>query len=113
MLTDETLVTLTEATRHIPCREGKRLHSSTIWRWHAKGVRTRSGRRVRLEALRLGGRVWTSVQAIERFGIELAEANMIDGEQDSLRAPRPRTPSEAQRAAEIARAAAECEDAGI
>jgi hypothetical protein len=57
--------------------------------------------------------VWTSVQAIERFGIELAEANMIDGEQDSLRAPRPRTPSEAQRAAEIARAAAECEDAGI
>jgi hypothetical protein len=113
MLTNETLVTLAEAARHIPARSGKRIHCSTIWRWHAKGVWTRSGRRVRLEALRLGGRVLTSVEALERFGVELAAANLIDDEPAPSRSSRPRTPSKKQRAAEIERAVAECEDAGI
>ena len=41
---------------------------STLWRWCRRGVRG-----VRLEYRRLGRRIVTSAQAIERFGSALAE----------------------------------------
>ena len=50
----------------LPClprrRRGARLHVSTLIRWCTTGVRG-----VRLEALRVGGTLCTSVQALQRF----------------------------------------------
>ena len=53
-LQSEQLLTLADAARHLPTRP----HVSTIWRWAAKGG---------LETVRLGGRVYTSAEALDRF----------------------------------------------
>ncbi len=55
------------AHRFPPFREGKSVCPSTVFRWIHSGVRLPDGRRVRLEACRLGGRWLTSGPAIERF----------------------------------------------
>lgn len=48
----------TEATRLFPGRP----HASTIWRWYKRGVKG-----IRLEIVRIGGRPYTSREAIQRF----------------------------------------------
>ncbi len=53
-LQSEQLLTLAAAARHLPTRP----HVSTIWRWAATGG---------LETVRLGGRVYTSAEALDRF----------------------------------------------
>ena len=53
-LQSEQLLTLAAAARHLPMRP----HVSTIWRWAATGG---------LETVRLGGRVYTSAEALDRF----------------------------------------------
>jgi hypothetical protein len=61
-------LSLSQAARRFPpFRETKPIAPSTIFRWIAEGVRLPNGSRVRLEAVRLGGRWLTSVPAIERF----------------------------------------------
>jgi Protein of unknown function (DUF1580) len=50
-------------------RGGKRIHVSTIHRWRSAGMRG-----VRLEALRVGGTWCTSIEALQRFFVRLAEA---------------------------------------
>ncbi len=67
-LTTETIVSLTDATKSLPLIDGKRPHPSTIWRWITRGVRG-----VRLAHARLGNRIVTSVEALNRFANELAE----------------------------------------
>jgi hypothetical protein len=42
-------------------------HFSTVFRWITKGVPGADGQRVCLEALRIGGRWWTSRPAFKRF----------------------------------------------
>ena len=54
----EQTVTLTEACRIIPGRP----HISTVWRWHHRGCRG-----IRLETAVIGGRRFTSREAIVRF----------------------------------------------
>jgi hypothetical protein len=75
MLQNEQLLDFVEASSFLPARNGKRIHTSTIWRWCRDGIMLRSGERVRLEYRRLGGRMVTSRQALERFGHALAEAD--------------------------------------
>lgn len=53
-LQSEQLLTLAAAAQHLPTRP----HVSTIWRWAATGG---------LETVRLGGRVYTSAEALDRF----------------------------------------------
>ena len=36
---DEKLITLTEATRHLPKVDGKKVSVCTLWRWCRKGLR--------------------------------------------------------------------------
>jgi hypothetical protein len=56
-LTTETLVGLPAAARHLPpYRGGRPVNPVTLWRWITTGVQLTDGRRVRLEAVRLGGR---------------------------------------------------------
>ena len=58
-LLDETVVPLNEAAKTLPGRP----HASTVHRWRSVGVR--GG--IRLEALLVGGKWMTSVEAIRRF----------------------------------------------
>jgi hypothetical protein len=57
-LLDENLVPLIEASRHVP----RRPHPSTLRRWAYEGI---DG--VRLESCKIGGRRFTTVEALRRF----------------------------------------------
>ncbi len=66
-ISNETLLTLTEAAQVRPRgRRGQPTHVSTVHRWIANGVRG-----VHLEAIRLGGQLYTSKEAIQRFAERL------------------------------------------
>ena len=85
----ETLLTLPQAAKSLPGRP----HLSTLHRWRLPGVHG-----VRLETCLLGGRRYTSEEALERFAAATTAAA------DGTRVP-PRTP--ARRDRDIARAEAE------
>ena len=55
--------------------DGQPVHFSTAFREATHGVLTPDGQRVRLETLKLGGRIMSSVEAVERF---VAQTNGID-----------------------------------
>jgi hypothetical protein len=63
--TAETVIPITEASPHFPGKP----HIATIWRWSLRGVRGAF-----LETLVVGGRRFTSVEAIERF---IARTNAV------------------------------------
>ena len=68
----ETLLNLHEAAQRIPAyRTGRRCHVSALNRWISRGCVAVSGRLVRLDAVRLGNRWVTSVQALQRFADRL------------------------------------------
>ena len=68
----EPLITLTEAATRFPgARRAARLHPATRTRWILKGSRAWDGRRVMLEAVRLGSRWLTSEAALARFAAAL------------------------------------------
>jgi len=69
-LSQEDLLSLSEASAALPRIDEKRPHIPTIWRWCRKGV---SG--VRLEYVRLGHRICTSREALNRFVNALASAD--------------------------------------
>ncbi len=103
MLTSEQIISLSQAARLLPGEKGaSRKNPSTLFRWVTKGCRTLDGRTVRLEALRIGGRLFTSHEALDRF---IAELNAST---DPV--PAPRSPSERRRASD--RAAAQLEKMG-
>jgi hypothetical protein len=67
-LLSEGLIRLSTVARLLPeNRGGRGPHPSTISRWINFGVKTRSGRTVRLEAVKVGQSWQTSRQAVERF----------------------------------------------
>jgi hypothetical protein len=79
-----------------PGRNNKRLSLGAALRWVLEGVRLPDGDRVRLEAVRVGGKWVTSVEALERFA-----AAQTPSLGDRL-SPRPRTTKQRRRAAERA-----------
>jgi hypothetical protein len=64
----EDLLDVTEAAK-APAfmRAGRPIHVATLWRYAARGVKSRSGERVKLETVRTPSGTRTSRQAIERF----------------------------------------------
>jgi hypothetical protein len=88
-----------------PARNGKKTHLSTILRWITRGAKAPSGERVRLEAVRLGGRWITSREALQRF------AERLTPRIDTPSAASPRTSGQQRRAAE--RAGHELDKIGI
>lgn len=105
-LLDESVVRLEETARFVgPGRGGRPTHPSTIWRWVFKGCRAPDGRRVRLEAVRVGAHWVTSREAIRRF------SDALTPRLDDEPVPSPRTSTTRQRASQ--RAAARLERAGI
>ena len=69
-ISSEAVVTLTEATHHLPRRrKGKRPAVSTIFRWAQHGCRG-----IRLETIQVGGSKCTSIEALQRFFDRLTAA---------------------------------------
>jgi hypothetical protein len=105
-LTAESLMSLAQAARQLPPgRRGRPVGLSCVLRWVLHGVPGPDGRRVRLEAVRLGGRWVTSREAIQRFAERLTP--LVEG----APAAASRTPERRRRASE--RAAAKLEHLGI
>lgn len=59
---NETPLTLAEVPRHLPKRNGKKVHYSTVYRWVTKGTRGRV-----LESALIGGIRYTTIEALQRF----------------------------------------------
>jgi hypothetical protein len=92
----ETPLSLPAAARIIPPgRRGRPVSPSCLVRWILDGVKTPGGV-VRLEAIRLGGRWITSVEALHRF------ADRQTPSFDDRQAPPSRSAVKRQRAAEQA-----------
>ena len=69
-ISKEPLITLNEAARSLPGgRPGRPLNLSTVFRWVTEGTRG-----VKLEAVRLGGRWYTTEEALQRFAERLTAA---------------------------------------
>lgn len=105
MHTDSDKITLTQATKRIPGRPD----CSTVWRWVHKGVRAADGTRVYLKAWRYGGRLFTSVEEVERFAEILAERDREHYRQRD----EDRLPSSAERRREIGDVKRKSAEAGI
>jgi len=112
MLQDEQKIGLAEAARSLPPNpDGSEVSPSTPWRWGTRGIKD-----VRLEMTRLGGRWYTSKEALQRFGDAVA-AKSLEELAEGKRAPRsqqtPPTRTSKQRDRDIAEAEASCQRRGI
>ncbi len=97
-LATEQVVSLSEASKRLPRRrKGKRPHVATLYRWAVRGVRG-----VRLETLRVGGTLCTSLEALQRFC-----------EQCTDPASCPQSPTSKSRQRAIKKAERELDAAGI
>ena len=59
---NERLLTLKQAANMLPPFGGRPVHPSTLWRWCSKGLNS-----VKLEFVKVGGRMCTSEEALNRF----------------------------------------------
>lgn len=93
----ESLVSIRDVPRQIPPRRsGRRVHISAVYRWLGRGVRG-----VKLEAIKIGGTTYTSLEALQRFAERLSEPST-----------QPRSgPTSSTRKRQIDRAAEELRDA--
>lgn len=71
-LRNETLVPFAEVPTSLPRRNGKKINLSTLWRWRTKGLRGQ-----KLESIIIGGRRYTTKEALQRFDAAVQKA--IDG----------------------------------
>lgn len=104
-------LTLTEAARTLPNNP----HPASVWRWCRKGVASRCGRRVKLNHIRLGGKLYVTDEDLQRFGQELAEADAEHFDEADSPTPnrdqaKPRT--DAQRQRDIEQAEDDCKSVG-
>ncbi len=99
-LNSETVGTLAEVAGKLPRLGGRNIHTSTLWRWTSRGIRG-----VRLEHLKLGGRIVTSLEAVQRFSERLNEASVaVRPPNASEKNRRPRTSAQLERDARAAEA---------
>ena len=74
MLGQEEVFTIKELAEKLPRLDGRRIHIASLYRWCRRGVRG-----VQLEHVMLGGRIMSSLEAVERFGERVAEAPCTRG----------------------------------
>jgi hypothetical protein len=81
-------ITLSESAKITPGRPS----TNCLWRWCRRGVLSRSGQRIRLEHVRIGGKLFTTTRWVEQFGKALAQADASYFDLDELTAesPKPR-----------------------
>jgi hypothetical protein len=79
---------LGRVNRHLPHGvRDKPVHPATVYRWATRGVRAADGSVVRLETLRVGGVLHTSMEALQEFCERLTAAPT--GGHTALSAARP------------------------
>lgn len=88
----DTVLSLSDAARWLPPVNGRRPHTATIWRWASKGING-----IRLETARIGRRVITSAEALQRFTSALAERPTIESKAPPSPALRTRSMRDAER----------------
>ncbi len=64
-------LTLSQAARVVPSS----VSPNCVWRWCRRGVLARTGERIKLQHVRIGGKLFTKAKWIEEFGERLAEAD--------------------------------------
>lgn len=84
-ISSESLLTISQAAKSLPGRP----HTSTLWRWVNRGVRN-----YRLETCMIGGRRFTSQEALARFFRRLSGA--VSNEQAPLQTSCERTRADAE-----------------
>lgn len=110
MQDDEETLTLTQAAKKCPGRP----HVSTLWRACRKGIRAADGTRVHLEHTRFGKRIFTTREAVARFGARLVQADLRHFAPKPIASPQPRTTSDSpRRGHEIATAEETLRRAGL
>lgn len=90
----EQLIPFRDIPSHLPKRDGKKINSSTIYRWTIRGLEGH-----RLESVYVGGMRYTSAEALQRFDAAVTaskNAPRSNGKQASS------TPQQASRAHENA-----------
>lgn len=101
-LGSETLISFAQAAELVPGRGHKRINPATVWRWTKVGVQGPAGEPVRLESIRIGGRLATSKEALHRF---IAATNgSSDAPPVAVRSPGQRTRASARAAQTLERA---------
>ncbi|MBI5725053.1 MAG: hypothetical protein HZA50_13915 [Planctomycetes bacterium] len=105
-------LTLAEAARSLP----RSVSPNCVWRWCRKGVKSRSGGRVNLEHVRIGGVIYTKLAWLEEFGRRLAQADAEHFSQPEIEQPstgRRKTVSQSRRQERLAQVERELTEAGI
>lgn len=87
-------LTLGQAAQRTPNRPS----AGTIWRWARHGIVARDGSVVRLQHIRIGGRVFTTEQWLHQFFEEVAKADLGHA---AWQHPKRRSISNHQRADEV------------
>ena len=111
-------LTLSEAAKIAPGRPS----TNCMWRWCRRGVLARTGERIYLQHIRVGGKVYTSKPWLDDFGQALADADAAyfrRNEDDAVFPPTSSRPKRLQqrfeqhRRATVEQANQELEDAGL
>jgi len=103
----EDYLTLSEAAKTLPRVNGRKVHTSTLWRWCRRGCKG-----VKLQYYRIGRTIMTTEVALQQFFTALAK---VDAEQSDSHnfAPRPKRRRSGNRQASIDRANDVLRNAGI
>jgi len=102
-------LTIAEAARSLPNKPAP----STVWRWCRRGVKARSGQRVYLDHVRLGGKIFVRTGDLDAFGAALAAADREHFAESDAQHDPPRTRTPAQRERDVERAEEELNRAGV
>lgn len=83
-------ITLGQASHLVPGRPS----TNCMWRWCRKGVLARSGERIRLEHVRIGGWIFTRPTWVDEFSRRLTQADVsyFDAREQEARELPPRDP---------------------
>lgn len=110
---EQNLLTLAEAAQKTPGR----VSAAAVWRWSRKGIKARSGTIVNLEHIRVGGKLYTSAEALDRFFRATAQADSgyFDAAEEPSGGPDASPPHDDSRPRSVAKSEAESilKDAGI
>jgi hypothetical protein len=69
----ETLISMSVAAQRLPAINDRQPNRRSVWRWARHGLSTPAGR-IYLSSAVVGGRLVTSVEAMERFATAIADA---------------------------------------
>lgn len=104
----EDLHKLSEAAKFYPYP----ISTNSIWRHCRKGIKSRSGEKIYLDHVRVGGTIFTTEAAIQEFFRAVAQADR-EYFQNPERPARPRNTSDSVRDRQIAEASASLAKDGI